>query len=591
MLDRLAEEKLTVNFRLTGILALVAAGLGLLIAFWDRDDDTARARMERARRAFRFEPDRVDRLRIEAGDLSIECRLHGRQWHLVRPMDARADSIAIERLLDALQELPRGDIILPSRRAENPYAPYGLDDPRACISIIEGATTNRILIGRRTPLGDGIYVRQSDHAGLARIDTSLLALLPAGAEALRDRSLLSGTPAAIERLDVRGPSGYIQLARQSEGTWRMFQPFTARADSATVAALVEQLLSCSVVQFVQDAVADLAPYGLDSQSALTAVVNTDSGDGSQVLAIGDPLPNATNLVYARLQAETSVYAVPASVRQALLVRPDDLRDRRIPGTDPNAVDRVRIAEGETVLEFARAGGEAWQLVSPVRAAAESSAIDELLRLWANVRLTAFETQPPSNAPPFARTIRIERQPAGSAPVVLRLGPNPGDPASARIAIDGDSTVAIAAPPSLLDSPLDSLAYRSRDVLSIPLGDVAGIRVAAADRTEQAACDPATGAWSPDAPWIPRVLAALSPLRAESLLAQGPPAARDGFDPPYLSVEVDLRGQTGLATFLLVGDELSPGGPRRAAIRGRDLVFALSPDTVEALVPSPPEKAE
>ena len=579
------------NFRLTGILALIAAFLGLLIAFWDRDDDTERARMERARRAFRFEPARVDRLRIEAGDLSIECRLHGRQWNLVRPIAARADSIAIERLLDALRELPRGDIILPPRRAENPYAPYGLDDPRACISLIEGAATNRILIGRRTPLGDGIYVRQSDHAGLARIDTSLLDLLPAGAEALRDRSLLSGAPAAIERLDVRGPSGYIQLARTPEGVWRIFQPFTARADSATVAALVEKLLSCSVVQFVQDAVADLAPYGLDSQSALTAVVNTDSGDGSQVLSIGDPLPNATNLVYARLQAENSIYAVPQAVRQALLVRPDDLRDRRIPGIDQNAIARVRIEEGESVLEFSRDPSGAWRLDAPVRAAAEPAAVDDLLRSWTDVRLTAFETQPPSNAPPFSRSIRIERQTDASGPVVLRLGPNPDDPASARIAIEGDSTVAVAAPTSLLECTLDPLAYRSRDVLSIPLGDVAGIRITAADQTAHADCDPATGAWSPDAPWIPRLLAALSPLRAESLLAQGSQAASDGFDRPYLSVAIQLRGQSGLASTLLVGEEMSPGGPRRAAIRGRDLAFSLSPKTVEAFLPPPPEKAE
>ena len=53
-------------------------------------------------------------------------------------------------------------------------------------SVIEGVVTNQILIGRRTPLGDGVYVRQSDHAGLARINQSLLDLLPAGADALRD---------------------------------------------------------------------------------------------------------------------------------------------------------------------------------------------------------------------------------------------------------------------------------------------------------------------------------------------------------------------------------------------------------------------
>ena len=44
------------TIRFTGLLALVAAVLGLLIAFWDRDDDTARARLEEARRAFRFNP-------------------------------------------------------------------------------------------------------------------------------------------------------------------------------------------------------------------------------------------------------------------------------------------------------------------------------------------------------------------------------------------------------------------------------------------------------------------------------------------------------------------------------------------------------
>ena len=280
------------SFRLTGMLALVAAALALLIAFADRDDETARARLEQTRRAFRFDPARVDGLIIETDGQAIECRHDGRRWRLVRPIAARADPLAIARLLGALQELPRGDVLLPPKRAGNPYAPYGLDAPRAAIALLSGAATNRILIGRRTPLGDGVYVRQSEQAGLVRLDPALLGLLPAGPEALRDRALLAGTPADIDRLDIRGPGGYLQLARAEYNGWRLYQPFAARADSASVAALVEKLLACSVVQFVQDGVSDLAPYGLDSQSAVSAVLNTDAGDGSQVLVLGDPLPNA-----------------------------------------------------------------------------------------------------------------------------------------------------------------------------------------------------------------------------------------------------------------------------------------------------------
>lgn len=574
------------NFRLTGFLALIAVFLGLSIVFWDRDDDTARARLERARRAFRFDPARVDGLFIDSGDLSIECRLKGRQWHLVRPLAARADSVAIERLLGALQELPRGEIILPPRRAVDAYVPYGLDAPRARISIIEGLATNQILIGRRTPLGDGVYVRQSDHAGLARIHTSLLDLLPASAGALRDRSLLSGAPAAIERLDIRSPAGYIQLARNESGDWRMFQPFTARADPGTVEALLEKLLSCSVIQFIQDAVSDLAPYGLDSQSAVTAVLNTDAGDGSQMLSFGDPLPNNPDLVYVRLQAENSIYAVPSAVRQALLVRPDDLRDRRIPGLDPDSIQSIRIEEAETVLEFFRELDGSWQLAAPLRAPANADAIQALLRSWADVRLSAFETQAPATPPPaFTRTIQISTRGAQLPPVELQVGPNPSDPATVRIAIAGDSSVAIAAPARLLDAPLDPLRYRSRDILAIPVDDMASIRIVSGAQSMQIGRDPVSGQWIPAAPWIDTLVATLSSLRAESLLSdQGGRDPADGFPAPYLTLTVGLRGQSGLALVLLVGSELEPGGSRRATVRGRDLVFALPPWTVTALLP-------
>ena len=573
------------NFRLTGILALFAAFLGLLIVFWDRDDDTERSRLEQARRAFRFDPARVDRLLISSGDLSIECRLRNGQWSLVHPIAARADPVAIERLLGALQELPRGDIILPPRRTLDPYAPYGLNDPRATLSIIEGSATNRILIGRRTPLGDGVYVRQSDHPGLARINTSLLDLLPASADALRDRSLLSGTPAAIERLDIRGPAGYIQLARDPQGVWRIFQPFASRIDSASITALVETLLSCSVIHFVQDAVSDLAPYGLDSQSAVTAVLNTDSGDGSQMLSLGDPLPNDPTLVYARLQAENSIYAVPLAVRQALLVRPDDLRDRHLPGIDPEAIQGVRIEEAENVLEVSRDENDVWQLIAPIRAPADPETIHTLIRSWSDVRLSSFDTPSPNPVDlPSTRTIRIDLRNPEAPPLVFHLAPNPQEPGTVRISIDGDSSSALATTSLLLDFPLDPVVYRSREIFYIPASDISSIRIDASNQTHRLVRDASTGQWTPSSPWMDRLLSTLAPLRAQSLVSEVPPDP--GFEKPMVSLTLHLRGKSGLATTLLIGNEITPGGPRWATVRGRDLVFTLSPLAVESLLPPP-----
>ena len=573
------------SFRLTGLLALVAAALALLIAFADRDDETARARLEQTRRAFRFDPARVDGLIVETDGQAIECRYDGRLWRLVRPLAARADPIAIARLLDALQELPRGDVLLPPKRLGKPYAPYGLDAPRAAISIIAGAATNRVLIGRRTPLGDGVYVRQSDQAGLVRLDPALLDLLPAGAEALRDRALLSGAPADIDRLDVRGPAGYLQLARAEHNGWRLYQPFAARADAATVAALVEKLLACSVVQFVQDGVGDLAPYGLDSQSAVAAVLNTDSGDGSQVLVLGDPLPNDPALVYARLQAENSVYAVPQDVRKALLVAPDELRDRHLPGLAPDELRSLRIEAGEAALEFRQEDDGAWRIAVPIRAPADADAVRGLLRAWTDVRLVAFENAATSAPPPaWTREIRLMPRHDRAPAVVLRAAPRPDDTNAYLVAVEGEASVAVAAPARLLDFPLDPRPYRARDVLAFAPADVDRIRIASGETTVQIDRDPNTGQWVPAAPWIDGLVAALAPLRAESILPAAAALPPGAFTPPHLVLSVRLRGASGLAATLTIGAETEPGGPRLATLRGRDFVFTLTPWTVAALTP-------
>jgi hypothetical protein len=573
------------NFRLTGLLVLVAAALALLIAFADRDDEAARARLEQTRRAFRFDPARVDGLIIETDGQAIECRHDGRRWRLVRPLAARADPLAIARLLGALQELPRGDVLLPPKRSGNPYAPYGLDAPRAAIAILSGTATNRILIGRRTPLGDGVYVRQSEQAGLVRLDPALLSLLPTGPEALRDRALLAGAPADIDRLDVRGPGGYLQLARAEHNGWRLYQPFAARADSASVAALVEKLLACSVVQFVQDGVGDLAPYGLDSQSAVSAVLNTDAGDGSQVLVLGDPLPNDPALVYARLQAENSIYAVPRDVRQALLVAPDDLRDRRLPGLDPDELRGLRVVAGETVLEFRQDDAGAWRIAAPLRAPADADAVRGLLRSWADVRLGTFENTATSTPPPaWTREIHLAPRRERAPDVVVRVAPVPEDPTACRIAIEGEASVAGAAPARLLDFPLDPQPYRAREVLELPPADVDRLRIVAGETTVQIDRDPSTGQWVPAAPWVDGLLAALAPLRAESILpadAALPPAA---FEPPHLVLTARLRGASGLAATLTVGAETEPGGARLATLRGREFIFTLPAWTVAALTP-------
>lgn len=573
------------NLRLTIILAAIATLLGLAVAFWGRDDDLLRSRYEQARRAFRFDAPRVERLLIQTDDLDLECQRRQDQWRLIRPVEARADAVAIDRLLGGLQDLSRGDIILPPRHSPDPYGPYGLDAPRIRLALVEGGATNHILIGRRTPLGDGVYVRQAEQTAIARLHADLLDLLPTSVVAMRDRSLLSGDAAAIDRLDIRSSTGFIQLARDGDGTWHMFQPVTARVDSTAIAALIENLLAGHIVQFVQDGVSDLAPYGLDNHSAITVVLNSASHHGTQMLALGDPLPNAPALVYARLQAEPSVYAVPADLRTTLDIRPDDLRDRRLPGFPLQSIQHFRIADGEIGLEFTRDEAGQWRMIAPVQTPADSAAVDALLQSWGDIRIAEFESPPLTNPPPLTRSLWMDMRDARYPPVSVQMGRHPHNTNQFRLVLADDPLVAIASPPHLIDLPLDPFLYRSREVLSILPADVEAIQVRTADQSFSFARRSSTGEWAPNAPWVEPLCAQLAPLRAQAIFARQDTGDM-GFDAPQVALTIRLRGQTGLAATLLVGAETTPDGPRWATLRGRDYIFTLAPEVVAALCPPP-----
>ena len=637
--------------RTTVALAVITAASAAFILTVEREDDSRRASLTSARAAFHFNPARVSAIRIRTASATltaVRSPADDSRWSLTSPLAARADASSIERLLLALRDLPSDDLILPPVAPQNPaaaYAPYGLDAPPVAIDIFESsalqppADTTRpaapaaspaaqpapapaasslpssptltFLLGRRTPLGDGLYARIADAPGITRLAPGLLDLVPSSAEALRSRSLLQGDPASIGRLDIRAPAGYLQLARKTDtGAWFIFQPFSSRADASAVASLLDALFASSIEQFVQDNVADLAPYGLDPQSAVTAILNLSDNSGSQVLSLGDPLPNAPYLVYARIQGESSIYAVPAALRTALLVRPDDLRDRRVPGLDaPSDIQRIRIdAPPAPPLEAFRDPDGLWFLASPLRAPANPAAIGALFDALASVRLTAFpahasDPDSPDAPPPpdaFVRTIRVTLASDPDAPVTLRVAPATAAPdavpgltqPSAWLAIASDSTLALSTPDTLLSTPVTPEPYLSLDILDIPPSDLAAIEArgpATADDTPAPAATYvhlADDTWSPPLP--ADLLPLLAPLRADSILPTTSPDAPSDAPPPALTLTFRLRGATGIAHILTLLPAAA-GDAAPARLRGRPYDFLLPHTTVDAflaLLPAP-----
>ena len=178
--------------RTLAVVAALALGLAAFIAFYERDLPSSDERRQGAKRVLTVDKKQVDEVIIERRTSTAEtirllrtagaaaaadgdrCRRSDDSdfaltptgqpiWRLEKPLQARADGWAIDRLLDSLISLDS------QRRLEDPdRAGLGLDAPRVVVTL-RGTFGERVLeVGAALPVGNAmaVAVRGEDSAAI-----------------------------------------------------------------------------------------------------------------------------------------------------------------------------------------------------------------------------------------------------------------------------------------------------------------------------------------------------------------------------------------------------------------------------------------
>ncbi|MCX6996859.1 MAG: DUF4340 domain-containing protein [Kiritimatiellaeota bacterium] len=597
------------QLKTTLVLLLIVLGLGAYVFWVDRRADTTRMREEQARKALTIEPGRITEFTVASSNLQVTCVQTNGQWRLTRPIAARADAAAVDRLLAGLERLSRGEVITPAqRRAGNlTLASYGLEPARIRITLGAGARRQTVLFGRAAPLGGALYIKDAARAEVIATDASATNLCPASVAALRDHALFKDSAQTVKRFDLRGGGRFLQLARNDHGDWQFQQPLVARADRAAVQEVLELLFDWKAVDFVSDNPADLAPYGLD-ESATRVVLNAGDKTGEQTLLLGKHTSTNAPWVFAALPPEKAVVTVGVEPLVKLMLKLDELRDRRLLTLPANDVGGIRLQQGGRTLALKKdAGG--WSLQQPRQARADSQRVQDFLGSMTGARIEAFLDAAATNLTALGLTepewkLTLQRAPPDGAPVagaVAKAGA-PGEDqqmllvsaaprAGGRrvVKLEHEATPYEVAGSLLTNLTVDPLVFRSREILNLSSGDLLKllrVRPGQTQAVERAtatndflAVTPEKGAVQPDA--VNRIVQAVSRLTAVRLVADeaGDPA-KYGLAQPALTLILGLKTEAGLAKSRLIG--VPTEGGCFAMGRGQDLVFVLDPDVIALL---------
>ena len=326
-----------------------------------------------------------DRVAVTNGTTALELERDPatRQWRILRPMPARADSPRIDALLEKLQGLRIASFVADDPKAD--LEAYGLQPPSLELAFSRGTNLLAALQFGRSPTNNAalLYARRTLTGNVVLALAEPLAAWHAPVADFRDRRLLALPSEMIDEIEFRGADPFA-LQRLTNGNWQVTGTNGFAADPALVSDLLNNLTTLEVTQFVKDVV---TPLGLTNYGLATPVRQVDlrgllkpvSGVATNaLLAELNFGARQGDVVYARRSDEDAVYGVKLRDFLRLPVAAWQLRDRRVFHFTTNEVAAVRVRLADRTLELVRVGPNQWTVPTNAPSGLNDLALDEVL---------------------------------------------------------------------------------------------------------------------------------------------------------------------------------------------------------------------
>jgi Domain of unknown function (DUF4340) len=365
------------------VLSIVVAALAAFIRFYERDLPSSDERAQRAKKVLDFKKDEVTRVRLVAGGVGGSTVVLEKEqppkpakpaaaklpealanpgppalgeWRIARPISARADAAAVDRLLDSLANLEKSrtlDQVVP--------AEVGLDKPRAVVALtLSGKPGETVLdVGAAVPTGGQAIVAIAGRPQAYVVGDTLLSEVTKKPGDWRDRQMFHGDRDAVERLAWTVGSGpRVVLARRGDRFW-LESPLADRADRDQVEKLLSDLVGLTAESFVESPPSPPPP----PQSVLEAVLAGQPAPFRVELGASHPA-NATapqpgapeaagKLTWARVGA--TAFETRSALAETLARPPADWRSPLLSGLEVHQVDAVVVRDAQGTMPLTRSG--------------------------------------------------------------------------------------------------------------------------------------------------------------------------------------------------------------------------------------------
>ncbi len=391
------------------------------------DDLTKSPTDLRDRSVIKFNPETVSSIQFEhtdAGSASrsstINCEKRDGTWHVIHPLEAKADAQEIETLLSELRSLKVSTFEADGADTKARLEKSGLDDPRIQVELTDGDNTYTLDIGSIVPSENDtqgrVYVKASVYQdAVYTVAEDIYHLLNKSVFDLRDKRVIDFQRTDTIRIEIKQDTETAVCTKNFDNTWELQTPTgKIKADAEAVDDLLFGVDSLEAAAFVDDSTGNLASYGLATSSIKVAFTQRGEEEPT-VLHIGDYTQDGT--VYVKAEQSTQVSRVKRTLIDKIAQGTAWLRDKQV--LSFHIDDAIRLTStlpGESAFTCQRLGTN-WRLTAPVREDANNAEVNaiiyELDDLMADVfvgsKSTPTDTATGFDKPNVQLTIELRNQ--------------------------------------------------------------------------------------------------------------------------------------------------------------------------------------
>jgi hypothetical protein len=547
-------------------------------------------------RVFPFETTDVTGMTLRRPDSVVKAVREGDTWQLREPLAAKGDRGPIEETLTTVVTAKMDREIDAAPKA---LGDFGLDKPAAEVAMtLKDGREVALLVGAKSPTGVWVYAKERDKPNVFVLGESVLRDATRPATDFRDKVLVSFSRADVTGIEIVTPSE--SIAVEPDGSkWKITRPIARPADPDTMSDVLEKVAAARVREFVAEAPANLATYGLDRPLRLVIHTGKEKDRASKAVLFGKA-DEAKKGVYAMREGEKSVLLVPDDVVKAVPQSTASLRDKTVVAFERDKVTRYEIESPKGNVTVVR-DKDTWKITAPEALAADQVEAGAVLMQLRTLRAQAFLTDDASGIPRFLPSpeVKVTVHQDGAPPTTVLLAHAPDKRAGQATAYAG---IAGQGPVVLVDAKaVDAVTRTAKDLrdrrifADLQPKDVARVRIkvggqtAVLERSGQAEwkiVEPAKAAAK--SAKVEDLLYTLRALKWEDTVAPGAETpGRWGLDAPALDVELFKSGGGELGR-LVVGKR---EGERLYAQSGKGPVYAVSARQLPDLPKTPDEFKE